>query len=229
MNDVRSASSEGWEGFLGAVFDLDGTLLDTIADIGNAANAVLRRHSFPTHPLSEYRQFVGEGVRVLLLRALPPQHRDDGTLNACMETMQSEYLRHLNQTAKPYPGVLELLTSLKERRFKLAVLSNKPDQFTTQCVTDFFGEGLFNPILGLREDRPRKPDPAGALEIAFQWGIPPSQILYFGDSGTDMQTATAAGMYPIGVLWGYRDGSELLATGARRVLKEPAALFNHQA
>jgi phosphoglycolate phosphatase len=212
--------------FRGVIFDLDGTLLDTLGDIADAANCVLAKHGFPPHPLADYRQFVGDGVQMLITRALPPDRRDPDTVRACLQTMDSEYQRHLNQTAQPYAGVSELLSSLKRRNLRLAVLSNKPDQFTARCVTDFFGKDLFNPILGLRADRPRKPDPAGALEIARSWGVAPSDILYLGDSGTDMQTAVSAGMFPLGVLWGYRDQPELLATGARALLKHPGDLLD---
>jgi phosphoglycolate phosphatase len=211
--------------FKGVVFDLDGTLLDTLGDIANAANSVLTQHGFPTHPLSAYRQFVGEGVQVLMSRALPKEHRDPETVRACLETMQVEYPRNLNQTAKPYPGVVELCSSLKQRGLRLAVLSNKPDEFTTRCVTDFFGADLFDPIMGLRSDRPRKPDPAGALQILGQWSLSSSSVLYLGDSGTDMQTAVAARMFPIGVLWGYRDKAELLSAGAKVLLAHPADLL----
>lgn len=223
MNDAPD--NFRWNGFRGCVFDLDGTLLDTLADIGNAANAVLQQHGFPPHPLPAYRLFVGEGVRVLLTRALPREHRDEATLNACLASMQVEYQRHLNRTARPYTGIPELLSTLRERGIKLAVLSNKPDEFTARCVSEFFGTGCFDPIIGLRSGRPRKPDPSGALEIAGLWKVPPPEILYLGDSGTDMQTACAAGMVPVGVLWGYRDEAELRATGARRLLRHPAELL----
>lgn len=214
------------EGFRGVIFDLDGTLLDTLGDIAAAANCVLTKHGFRPHPTPAYRLFVGEGVQMLITRALPPDHRDPATVRACLDTMESEYQRHLNKTAQPYDGVSELLSGLKHRNLRLAVLSNKPDQFTARCVTDFFGTGVFDPILGLRADRPRKPDPAGALEIASSWQLPPSQILYLGDSGTDMQTAVAAGMFPLGVLWGYRDEPELAAAGARALLEHPGDLLN---
>jgi phosphoglycolate phosphatase len=211
--------------FRGIIFDLDGTLLDTLQDIGNAANNVLVRHGFPTHPISTYRCFVGDGVRMLLSRALPDEHRDEATLRACLETMQGEYLRNLNKTTRPYPGIPELLAELKQRSFLSAVLSNKPDEFTASCIKEYFGRDQFDPIIGLRSGRPRKPDPAGALEIAARWSTPPEDIAYLGDSGTDMETAKAAGMFPIGVLWGYRTKSELLAAGAKRLLKAPSDLL----
>jgi phosphoglycolate phosphatase len=212
------------DGFRGVIFDLDGTLLDTLGDIAGAANTVLTQHGFPTHPIAAYRQFVGEGVQVLMTRALPPDHRDEVTVHACLKTMKVEYVRHLNQTAQPYPGIVQLLPLLRKRGLHLAVLSNKPDEFTTRCVVDIFGSELFDPILGLRADRPRKPDPAGALEIAARWGVAPAAILYLGDSGTDMQTAAAAGMFSVGVLWGYRDRAELIGAGARTLLASPEEL-----
>jgi phosphoglycolate phosphatase len=214
--------------FAGIIFDLDGTLLDTLGDIANAANAVLAQYGFPTHPVTDYRAYVGEGVQVLLTRALPPDRRDPETVRACMQTMQVEYPRHLNQTAQPYPGVLELLAELRRRELLLGILSNKPDEFTARCVADFFPDGLFNPILGLSPDRPRKPNPAGAFEIARRWDLPHARILYLGDSGTDMETAVAAGMFPVGVLWGYRDEPELIGAGARKLITTPAALLKEK-
>lgn len=211
--------------FDGVIFDLDGTLLDTLADIAGAANSVLTQHGFPTHPVSAYRQFVGDGVQKLLTRALPADRRDPSTVAACMATMQIEYPAHLNRTAHAYAGIPELTRSLQELGLRLAVLSNKPDQFTARCIDDFFPKGLFDPILGLRADRPRKPDPAGAFEIAAKWAVPAAQVLYLGDSGTDMETAVKAGMYPVGVLWGYRDESELVSAGARKLLRSPAELL----
>lgn len=212
--------------FKGAIFDLDGTLLDTLADIANATNSMLVATGLPPHPVEAYRNFVGEGMRVLLTRVLPPSHRDPSTLESCLRLLGTEYERHLNRTAHPFPGIPELLAGLRERGLRLAVLSNKPHKFTARCVTEIFGAGLFDPILGLRDGRPRKPDPAGAVEIAATWQVPPSQILYIGDSGTDMETATKAGMAAVGVDWGYRSRVELLGAGARRILKVPGDLLN---
>jgi phosphoglycolate phosphatase len=212
--------------FAGVVFDLDGTLVDTLTDIANAANSVLAQHGFPAHPVSRYRKFVGEGIRVLLSRALPPGRRDEGTLDACLATMSVEYPRHLNRTAQPYAGVPELISELRRRGWRRAVLSNKPDEFAARCLRDFFGPDSFDPILGSSPDRPRKPNPAGALEIAARWTLPPRRILYVGDSGTDMATAVNAGMFPVGVLWGYRAPRELVEAGAKRLLKEPADLLD---
>lgn len=211
--------------FRGAIFDLDGTLLDTLADIGNAANAVLEHHGFPTHSLDEYRFFIGDGVRVLMERALPASAKDQHTLEACLETMRAEYKRHLNRTTMVYPGIPEMLEALRQRRLKLAVFSNKNDAFARGCVRDYFGSDAFDQVLGLRDGFPRKPDPAGALEIAEGWHLAPSEILYLGDTGTDMQTATSAGMFPIGVLWGFRERAELEQHGARWVLKHPSELI----
>jgi phosphoglycolate phosphatase len=137
----------------------------------------------------------------------------------------SLYPRHLNQAAQPYPGIPELVSELKRRGLRLAVLSNKPDEFTARCVGQFFDPSLFDPIFGLRPDRPRKPDPAGALEIATRWALPPARILYLGDGGTDMATALKAGMLPVGVLWGYSGQAELVAAGANWLLKAPADLL----
>ena len=211
--------------FRGVIFDLDGTLLDTLGDIAGAANAVLTQHGFPTHPVSAYRAFVGDGVQILLKRALPEAARDPVTLQECMKTMQVEYLRHLNQTARPYPGLPEVLEQLKSRGLRLAVLSNKPDEFTARCVQDFFGPDLFAPILGLHPNRPRKPDPAGARLIAEAWKCAPEEILYVGDSGTDMETAVAGGMFPLGVLLGYRDEAELRRAGAKWLISKPLEIL----
>jgi phosphoglycolate phosphatase len=227
-NDGAAGGQTTLDGFRGVIFDLDGTLLDTLGDIAGAANTVLAQHGFPVHPVSAYRSFVGEGVQVLLTRALPPDHRDEATVRACLKTMQVEYVRHLNKTTQPYPGIAELLSALQQRGMRLAVLSNKPDEFTAQCVTEFFGAALFAPILGLRADRPRKPDPAGALEIAARWALTSSRVLYLGDSGTDMRTAAAAGMFAVGVLWGYRDHAELASAGAKRLLARPLDLLGQE-
>lgn len=207
------------------LFDLDGTLLDTLADIGNAGNRVLAARNFSTHPLELYRGFIGEGVTQLVRRMLPESSRDEATLLACLEAYRKEYARAWNVETRPYPGVPELLDALSARRLKLAVLSNKPDSFTQLCVRELLAGWSFEVVLGASEAFPSKPNPAGALEIARRLDVSPAGCLYLGDSGGDMQTAVAAGMLAVGALWGFRDEAELRHGGAQVLLKHPLELL----
>ena len=211
--------------FSAVLFDLDGTLLDTLEDIADAANAVLAARGMPTHSLAAYKLFVGEGVRRLLEKALPPEHRTAEIIDRCAAAFVSEYDRRWNAKSRPYDGVLALLASLKERQLPLAVLSNKPQRFTEQCVAHYFPAGTFACVLGQREGVPPKPDPAGAIDIARRLALPPERIAYLGDSGIDMQTAVRAGMHPIGALWGFRSRTELVASGAAAVIESPDELL----
>jgi phosphoglycolate phosphatase len=161
-----------------------------------------------------------------MTRALPADSRDEKTLDACLKTMAVEYQRFLNKAASPYPGIVDLISRLGHEKLRLAVLSNKPDEFTAHCVIDFFGDNLFDPILGFSQSRPRKPDPAGALEICRRWHLAPAQVLYLGDGDTDMKTARAAGMYAVGALWGYRSETDLRESGAQSLIKAPADLLS---
>lgn len=203
------------------LFDLDGTLLDTLADLGHAMNRVLAARGFPTHSLDAYRYFVGEGARVLVTRTLPENRRDEPTIAACLAAFQADYDQNWQVETKPYPGVAGMLDALTARGLKLAVLSNKPHDFTVRCVRKLLPRWNFDPVFGLRETVPRKPDPAGAVEIAARLDIPPANFLYLGDTATDMQTARAAGMFPVGALWGFRSAEELVESGARVVVGEP--------
>jgi len=207
--------------FRAIIFDLDGTLLDTLDDIANAANRVLSARGFPTHPNANYRTFIGEGVIRLMLRALPKSQKDEDTVQACVGAYVQEYGRTWNALTKPYPGVPELLDALVARRLKLAVLSNKPDHFTQQCVGELLANWDFDVVMGATDQFPRKPDPASASETAKRLGVPPSECLYVGDSGVDMQTARAAHMCAVGVLWGFRGRKELLKDGAQFLIKKP--------
>jgi phosphoglycolate phosphatase len=212
--------------FRAAIFDLDGTLLDTLDDIANAANTVLAPRGFPTHPNASYRTFIGDGVIKLMLRALPQAHQDDATVQASVGAYVREYGRTWNALTKPYPGVPEMLDALAVRGLKLAVLSNKPDHFTQQCVDELLAKWAFHAVLGASDQFPRKPDPASAIEIARRLGVPPAECLYVGDSGTDMQTAHAAGMCAVGALWGFRSREELLQDGAQHLLTKPGDLLH---
>jgi phosphoglycolate phosphatase len=207
------------------LFDLDGTLLDTLADIAHAANRALERFGFGIHAPDEYRLFVGEGVDMLFRRALPEEHRGPDVIARCVESFRSTYARTWNVHTKPYEGVPELLDALAARRLKMAVLSNKPDEFTKRCVNEYFPQGRFEAVLGQGHGMPRKPDPAGALEIARSLAVPPESFLYLGDSAVDMQTARSAAMHPVGALWGFRSLEELRDGGARAVIRHPMELI----
>ncbi|MBA3271033.1 MAG: HAD family hydrolase [Acidobacteria bacterium] len=210
--------------FDGVLFDLDGTLLNTLRDIGEACNRVLAARGYPPHPIDAYRHLVGEGARVLWSRALPPGRRDDAAIDGCLEAYLAEYARAWNVHTQPYDGIGEMLDAIAERGMKLAVLSNKPHPFTVQCVETFLARWRFDVVRGQSEPFPRKPNPASAMDVARQLQTPPERILYVGDTATDMQTATAAGMFSVGVLWGFRDRPELEANGARRIIAHPREL-----
>jgi phosphoglycolate phosphatase len=205
----------------GVLFDLDGTLVDTIADIGDAMNRVLSAFGFPTHPISRYYGMVGWGVRELVRRALPEQARTRENLQRCHPAMVREYTEKPVVRSLVYPQVPELLHGLGRMGIRTAVLSNKVDSITQIVVSELLGDHDFVVVQGAREDRPRKPDPTAALEIAHEMGASPDTILYLGDSDVDMETALRAGMIPVGALWGFRDEAELREAGAVSVVHDP--------
>jgi phosphoglycolate phosphatase len=211
--------------FDAVLFDLDGTLLDTLEDIADAANRVLTRHRFPAHPVDAYKHFVGEGARVLVWRLLPQSARAEDLVDAMYAEFRAEYSLNWNAKTKPYEGIPEMLDGLVERRLKIAVLSNKPDDFTKQCVGELLSRWTFDAVLGHHDGIPPKPDPTGALQIARELHVPPARMLFLGDSSIDMETALAAGMTPGGVLWGFRDRDELEKSGARAIVGSPRDVF----
>ena len=208
------------------LFDLDGTLLDTIEDIGDAADRVLKQNGFPAHNMDTYSRFVGDGATNLIIRALPEDKRIDTVIHPCLDAFLEDYGRNWNVKTRPYDGIPELLDALTARRLKMAVLSNKPHEYTKQCMEGFLSDWNFDVVFGQRDDVPRKPDPAGALEIAEQLSIPPSDFLYLGDTETDLKTSIAAGMFPVGVLWGFRSAEELQENGAKVLIKRPLDIMN---
>ncbi len=208
------------------IFDLDGTLLDTLEDLGNAVNRVLETNGFPTHEMDAYRYYVGDGEIMLITRALPEENRSDKDIRTCLKEYRQDYGQNWNVNTKPYDGVAEMLDALVMHGFKLAILSNKPHEFTKLCVSGLLANWTFDVVLGQQEPIPRKPDPAGALKIAEGLKIPPSGFLYLGDTAIDMKTAIAAGMFPVGVLWGFRPAEELQKSGAQVLLKRPMDIMN---
>ncbi len=213
----------------GVIFDLDGTLLDTLRDLGEAMNAVLREQGFPEHPLEAYRYFVGEGMETLVRRTLPagPEGRkNEALVAASLKKMREEYARRWPDHSLPFPGVPELLQELENRGLPKAVFSNKPHGFTVEMTEKLLGGWSFVCVRGIADGVPRKPNPAVALEIARKMKLPPQQIVFVGDSDLDMLTAQAAGMSGVGVLWGFRDAAELLGAGAQALLTHPRELLD---
>jgi phosphoglycolate phosphatase len=211
--------------FHAVLFDLDGTLLDTLEDLADSTNAALRAQGFPEHPLAAYRYFIGDGVEALVRRALPPEHLDAATLARAAELMRAQYSARWADKTRPYPAIADLLDALTARGVPMAVLSNKPDEFTRLCVGRLLPHWRFAVVLGAGTGLPKKPDPTAALHIAGELSLSPAQMVYLGDTNTDMQTAVAAGMYPVGALWGFRTASELTASGARVLIERPTDLL----
>ncbi len=207
------------------LFDLDGTLLDTLQDIASSANSVLGRFGFPQHEVKAYKYFVGDGTEALCTRMLPHDHCDADTVAKVLAGMVSEYSQHWGDTTCPYKGIPELLQALKERGVKMAVLSNKSDDSTKIMVSSLLSQYHFELVIGARPSLPKKPDPSAALEICRSLNILPGEFIYLGDTATDMKTAQNAGMFPIGAVWGFRTADELLAGGAKTLISNPAELL----
>lgn len=208
------------------IFDLDGTLLDTLADIADAANRVLTANGYPKHPEQDYRWFVGDGSAVLIKRALPPDHRDTENVQACLERFIADYNQHWHRKTVPYPGIMELLDTLQARQLKLAVVTNKPHRFTGKMIAHYFPKTPFDPIFGLREGIPKKPDPKQTLAAARQMAVAPHDCLFVGDSDVDIETARRAGIRSIGAGWGFRPKSELIDAGADHIIDHPMEILS---
>ena len=206
------------------LFDLDGTLLDTLEDLATAANRALGTLGLPAHPTDAYRVFVGDGLRTLAERILPGEQRSAAQVDALVAAFEREYSRTWNERTAPYAGVPEMLDRLTGDGYRMSVLSNKPDAFTRLCVEQLLPHWTFAPLYGQRPGVPKKPDPAAALAIAVELGLDPAEVLYLGDTATDMHTARAAGMAAVGVLWGFRSADELHAAGARHLITHPGEL-----
>lgn len=208
------------------LFDLDGTLLDTLEDLGLSANSMLAARGFPEHPLEAYRYFVGEGALHLVTQVLPEENRDEETISACLTEFLDDYNRNWKVTTRLYPGIADMLDYLQAQGYRLSILSNKPQEATRKCVDEFLSRWQFEEVWGKREGIPRKPSPDSAQKIAALMGLPPSAFLYLGDTRIDMETANATGMTPAGVLWGFRTRAELVASGAKALLKTPLEIVD---
>ena len=203
------------------IFDLDGTLLDTLDDLATSVNHALQRYGYPQHELMAYRYFVGNGITKLIERALPEEARQEETVALLRSAFLSHYQTHKTNLSKPYPGIPELLESLHRQNVLLAVASNKYHQGTVELVRHFFGESLFAIVLGQREGIPVKPDPTIIEEILTFSAVSKSETLYVGDSGIDMQAARNSAVTSVGVTWGFRPRQELEQHGANLIVDSP--------
>lgn len=209
------------------LFDMDGTLLDTLEDLADAGNQTLVKLGFPIHSIADYRFFVGKGAANLAKVILPLENQDETMINTCLEMFLKEYDDHWMDNTKPYPGIPQMLDQLTERGIRMSIFSNKPHQLTMNCANAFLSKWSFEEIIGQSEETPRKPDPKGALKIAEKMELPTNAFAYMGDTSIDMKTANAASMYPIGVLWGFRPKEELIEAGAKVLLENPLELFRY--
>lgn len=209
------------------IFDLDGTLLDTLEDIGHACNTMLRAHNLPTHAIDDYRGMVGNGFSNLVGAALPPEYAQSLTpadFENLVHYAHDYYAAHLSIHSQPYPGMLAALNELSAHDFYLAVLSNKPDNLTKALVAQHFPHNTFFTVRGSRLGTPLKPDPTSARSVADSLGLAPEYCFYVGDSDVDILTARRAGMVSVGVSWGFRGLDEVLAAGANFIARYAADL-----
>jgi len=190
------------------IFDLDGTLLDTLYDIAETANATLVHHGFPPHPQKEYRRFVGDGLAVLIER-ISPKATTHTLLESCRQMFLQLYADNWCKNCRPYPGIEDLLSAIVKRSISISVLSNKPHAFTQLFIDRYFPAVPFSPIYGQREGVARKPDPTVALQIAHQQKLLPEKMLFVGDTAIDIRTGKAAAMATAAVTWGFRSADEL--------------------
>ena len=206
------------------IFDLDGTLLDTLDDLADSVNAVLKEGGFPTHGVQAYKGFIGNGAELLIRRSLP-QGANDETVRCTLQAFQAYYADHCLDKTRPYEGIPQALKALKEAGFALAVLSNKPHPFTCELAERFFPH-TFTAVAGNRAEFPRKPDPNAPCWLAGRLNVLPCECFFVGDSGVDMQTGVRAGMHSCGVTWGFRPEEELVQNGAKTLLHTPTELLS---
>lgn len=213
--------------FSAVFFDLDGTLIDSLPDLADSTNRVLAKKGFPAQPLASYKYHVGDGVFNLFRRALPKEALDEKLVNECVELFNLDYNQNWHVKTRLFDGISVMLDCAASKGLKMAVLSNKPDEFTRQIVKHFLTPWPIACALGATKAFPHKPDPASSLHICQLLNVSPSSVLYVGDTGTDMKTAVNAGFYPLGALWGYRTREELVKSGAKSLAERPGDVINY--
>ena len=210
--------------FEAIIFDLDGTLIDSIPDIADAANQIMMKHHFPVHNAEQYVEWIGNGAYRLLKRAVP-ENISEEYIRELLEEYLEVYRNNCTNKTRLYPGTDHLFDFLNEQNVPISILTNKPHIITHKVYEKYLSKWNFNVILGQMEGYPKKPDPACALEIAEKLNCAPRKVLFIGDSDTDIKTGTAAGMIPIGVIWGYGTEESLKEAGAKFLIHDTGALL----
>ena len=206
-----------------AIFDMDGTLVDTLEDLYDSVNEMLAHFDFPPRTIDEVRQFVGNGARKLMIRSLPADKAD--FVDEALSFYNDCYARNCLNKVKPYAGVMELLTALEAKKIPLGICTNK-QHFAAVAITEkILAPIKFGYVSGDEPNQPRKPDPTRALAGAKLFGVAPEDVAYFGDTAVDIQTAINAGFLPIGVTWGFRPRSELVDSSAKIIIDNPLEIL----
>jgi phosphoglycolate phosphatase len=208
------------------LFDLDGTLLDTLSDIAGALNRALEKNGFSGRSIVDCRAFIGDGARTLISRALPEDAATDKTIDQCLSDFRQDYARNWHLTTRPYPQVPKLLHQLSGLGVRFSILSNKPHEFTVKCVERFLPDWPFEVVFGQREKVPLKPDPSAALEISRRMNVRPAACLFVGDSPVDMKTGVNAGMDAVGVSWGFTDRERLSENHGGAIVSRPLEILD---
>jgi phosphoglycolate phosphatase len=210
--------------FKAIIFDLDGTLLNTLKDLALSVNAVLEKKGYRQHSVDAYRYFVGDGIDLLVKRSFPEESWAGDNLVVLINEVKEEYSRRWADHTLPYTGVPEMLNFFDQQAIPKAIFSNKPHEFALLTVEKLLSAWRFFDVIGIGPQMPRKPDPTGALQIAEKMVLQPAEIVYLGDTDTDMKTALAGGFYPAAALWGFRPAAELEAAGANLLAADPAVV-----
>lgn len=209
----------------GVIFDLDGTLVDTLGDIAASMNRSLALHGFPELPVEEYRGKVGWGIKRLALLCLPDGEREEETAALVAADAAKLYAENPVVHSVIYPEMADIVSALKRLKIKTVVLTNKPDPVAQKVIAGLFPPGAFDCVQGETGHRPRKPDPECVWELLLDFRMTPADFVFAGDSEIDMETALASGCFPLGVSWGYRPKEVILQAGARRVIDDPKELL----
>ena len=205
-----------------AIFDMDGTLVDTLEDLHDSVNEMLAHYNLPPRTLDEVRRFVGNGARKLMLRSLPA---DCNFIDAALEYYNGCYARHCTNKVKPYDGIMDLLMALAAKKIPLGICTNKQHFAAVEIAEKILAPIKFSYVSGDEPNRPRKPDPTCALACAEKFSVAPEDVAYFGDTAVDMNTAHNAGFLAVGVTWGFRPRSELIDSGAQIIVDHPREIF----